>query len=186
MSGMASSTPVVPWPVMVWPRATSSISDVTRSAARQNRRSRRRRSRPGCSSRASRGRTRTARAALPTRRAKLTKPTHRVMITAGPSGTAAYASASLSFDPERKPPFRPMPVAGDHAPDDLVTTRGQRGQAYLEEGAVRRADVGIAAVDLPLVAVLHADAAEDRLDLAIKPNPDRWRRCVERVPHPRL
>src|SRR5215470_6397458 len=185
MIGMAPITPIAPWPVMVWPRATSSISDVTRSAARQSKRSLRRRSRPGRSSRASRGRTRRTRAQLPTRAAKLTKPTHRVMITAGPSGTTGR-SVSRSFDPERKPPFRPMPVAGDHAPDDLVTTRGQRRQAHLEERAVGRTDVGIAAVHLALVVILHADAAEHRLDLAVEPNPDRWRRCVESMPDPRL
>src|SRR5215470_18705893 len=185
MIGMAPITPIAPWPVMVWPRATSSISDVTRSAARQSKRSLRRRSRPGRSSRASRGRTRRTRAALPTRAAKPTKATYRVMITAGPSGTTGR-SVARSFDPERKPPFRPMPVAGHHAPDDLVTTRGQRRQAHLEEGTIRRADVRIAAVDLPLVAVLHADAAEDRLNLAVEPDLDRWRRCVESMPHPRL
>jgi len=68
----------------------------------------------------------------------------------------------------------------------LVSPGREGRQAYFEEGVVTRVDAPVPFVDLALVIVLDPDAAEDGFDRAVKPNPDRWRRCLEGMSHPRL
>src|SRR5206468_2972341 len=89
------------------------------------------------------------------------------------------------LDPEREATFRPVAVARDHAPEDLVTARRQRGHAHLEQGAVLGVDARIPVVDPPPVAALDAERAEHGLDRPVEPDADRARR-VHRVPHARL
>src|SRR6266446_5452801 len=49
------------------------------------------------------------------------------------------------LDPEREATFRPVAVARDHAPEDLVTAWRQRGHAHLEQRAVLGVDARIPA-----------------------------------------
>jgi hypothetical protein len=79
-----------------------------------------------------------------------------------------------------------MPVTGDHTPEDLVLARRQRGQAHLEYRIVLGIHAAVSLVDPPVVTIFHADRAKHRLDLAIKPDADYWRRHLYGMADPRL
>ena len=83
-------------------------------------------------------------------------------------------------------PLGPVPIARHDTPEHLVSPGGERRQIHLEEGVIARIDARVSLVDWPLVVVFDADATEDRLNLTVKPDSNRWRRCVEGVAHPRI
>ena len=79
-----------------------------------------------------------------------------------------------------------MTVTRDDAPEHAVPAGREWRQADFEQGRVLWADPRVALVDTLPVGVLDADRAEDWLDLSVEPDPDGWRRGLERMPDPRV
>src|SRR5439155_15982453 len=136
--------------------------------------------RPALTSDGSRGRTSASTTRLPTSVASAASPAQRIAVA-----RRNWTVMVPLLDPEREAPFRPVAVARDHAPEDLVRAWRQRGHAHLEQRAVPGVDARIPVVDPALVAVLDAERAEHGLDRPVEPDADRARR-VHRVPHARL